>query len=72
MLSKRIMSYIQTQLKIDGGGHISDIVELGEGKSEAQVYRTKVVSSCSTLSGIYIIKLINTASKWFSPMDNEG
>lgn len=70
MLSNAIKSYIQAQLKISNG-YIPDIVELSGGKSEARVYRTKIVSSIKDLSGIYIIKLISTDGKWFSPVDSE-
>lgn len=70
MLPNTIKTYVQTELHANSGG-ISDIAELGEGRSEALVYRVKVISNQSNLSGIYIIKLINTSSKWFSRQDNE-
>ncbi len=70
MLSSEIIAYIGMRLKVDGD-NISDVVEMSGGKSGAQVFRAKVVSTGNGLSGIYIIKLIDTSSKWFSHTGSE-
>lgn len=72
VLPKSVLKYIKEKLHVVNDGNIYNLVALTEGKSGAEVYRAKIISSRNRMSGIYIIKLIDMSNRWFSRVNNEA
>ncbi len=72
MITEEIWKYIKTILHVVSDNGITNTVTLTDGKSGAEVYRIGIISRRERETGTYIVKLINTSSKWYNKCNNEA
>lgn len=72
MITEEIKKYIKEELNITSDEGIKQCTMLTEGKSGAEVYRISISSRRTRDTGIYIVKMIDTASAWYELEENEA
>lgn len=72
MMTENVKQFVKAALQILDDRDLGQIITLTDGKSGAEVYRINISSRCSSESGIYIVKLIDTESMWYTKSTNEA
>lgn len=72
MFTKEICEYIRECLHVSSDENTIEPLLLTDGKSGASVYRMKILSQRERLSGTYVLKQIDTKSRWYSARNNEA